>query len=89
MVKRLQALTDELPNDIKNLEQTKLQHQLTTQAQTQQRNAAQARTQTQKIAKYTLSTSTQTESRCPKAAKRARSERAAVLQKQMNVDFGM
>ena len=84
MVKSLQILTDDLPNDIKHLEQTK-QREISLKIQQQ---SHQAQPPAQQV-KYTLSCTTQTERMSPKASKRLRSERSAELQRQMNKDFGM
>eukprot|EP00026_Physarum_polycephalum_P000980 Phypoly_transcript_00981.p1 GENE.Phypoly_transcript_00981~~Phypoly_transcript_00981.p1 ORF type:complete len:1215 (+),score=308.92 Phypoly_transcript_00981:23-3646(+) len=84
MIKSLQVLTDELPSDVKKLEQTK-QQQMALQIQTPRAQAPSA--QQPKI--YTLSSSAQTERLSAKSSKRARSDRTADLQRQMNQDFAL
>lgn len=72
MVKSLQALTDELPTDIKKLEQTKKLLQI------QQSNPT--------ATKYTISTGCQTESRSK--SKALCTEKVMEMKKKMNEDYG-
>lgn len=83
----MHTLEDDLPSDLKRLDNTKSQAQslllLQLAQQRAQQNAA-----SQKL-KYTVSTSSQTGEHSYMTSKRARSERIAELDRQMNEDHGI